>query len=310
MASNSINSATDLVTSHQAVSAGFLTQAKAKTEKAAPYVERAKRLLVALQRLQSVEQLETLLTDSALRDALFSAAGYSNKAIGNLRRNVPEDELLDALREVFRTSFAEFGDNFREEIVYRYLLTMGDTLGGSMRNFTGAEAGAKLSGAIVAALPIDDTEIVIQRDKASNKIQRIRWDARLLLFDVKPRFINKNVDLILLDISSGRPDNELLETPECYVACGELKGGIDPAGADEHWKTANKAFDRIRDVFQERDVTCPQLFFVGAAIVPGMAREIYKDLQSDRLSYAANLTVQQQVDEVAEWLVTLQPHTD
>jgi len=30
---------------------------------------------------------------------------------------------------------------------------------------------------------------------------------------------------------------------------GELKGGIDPAGADEHWKTANKALDKMRKPF-------------------------------------------------------------
>ncbi|HAJ78349.1 MAG TPA: hypothetical protein DCO75_01135, partial [Fibrobacteres bacterium] len=32
----------------------------------------------------------------------------------------------------------------------------------------------------------------------------------------------------------------------------ELKGGIDPAGADEHWKTAKTAIDRIVSAFKKR----------------------------------------------------------
>ena len=35
---------------------------------------------------------------------------------------------------------------------------------------------------------------------------------------------------------------------------GELKGGIDPAGADEHWKTGNSALVRIRKAFEDYQV--------------------------------------------------------
>ncbi len=300
-----IRSASDLVTSHQAVSTGFLAQARAKTEKATPYVEKAKRLLVALNGIQNIEELDSLTEDLELREALFAAAGFSNKALANLRRNISSSELLDALGDVFRKSFAGFGEHFREEIVYRYLLTMGDTLGGSMRNLTGAQAGAKFAGALIAALPPEDDTIIIQRDETSGKTQKIKWDHRLLRFDVKPRFIDKNIDLILLDTSSGRPENEILETPEYYLACGELKGGIDPAGADEHWKTANKAFERIRTVFRSRSMPIPKLFFVGAAIAPAMAGEIFDDLQSGQLTYTANLTVEDQVADLATWLTAL-----
>ena len=57
----------------------------------------------------------------------------------------------------------------------------------------------------------------------------------------------------------------ILNRPEIIIALGELKAGFDPAGADERWKTANSALDRIRKGF--RAITKqPQLFFVGAAI--------------------------------------------
>lgn len=54
---------------------------------------------------------------------------------------------------------------------------------------------------------------------------------------------------------------------------GELKGGIDPAGADEHWKTANTALDRIRNSFANVGYSV-KTSFVGAAIANAMAVEI------------------------------------
>ena len=90
-----------------------------------------------------------------------------------------------------------------------------------------------------------------------------------------------------------------LEQSSAYVACGELKGGIDPGGADEHWKTAGTAFTRIRTVFEPNP---PHLFFVAAAIESAMATEIFQQLQDGRLEYAANLTMPQQVNALADSL--------
>ena len=42
-------------------------------------------------------------------------------------------------------------------------------------------------------------------------------------------------------LGGSSPETLHVENPKHYLACGELKGGIDPAGADEHWKTAGKA---------------------------------------------------------------------
>ena len=49
----------------------------------------------------------------------------------------------------------------------------------------------------------------------------------------------------------------------------------------------------------------PLLFFVGAAIEPRMAQEIYDDLEGGLLTHAANLTVPEQVEDLAAWLVAL-----
>jgi hypothetical protein len=47
------------------------------------------------------------------------------------------------------------------------------------------------------------------------------------------------------------------------------------------------------------------LFFVGAAIVSSMAKEIVSELRDNRLTYAANLTKPEQLENLAYWLISL-----
>ena len=92
--------------------------------------------------------------------------------------------------------------------------------------------------------------------------------------------------------------------PEKFIAFGELKGGIDPAGADEHWKTAQTALARIRTAFDSYNLS-PDLFFIGAVIVDSMAAEIWNQLEDGTLQNAANLTNPDQVASLSNWLVAL-----
>jgi type II restriction enzyme len=91
---------------------------------------------------------------------------------------------------------------------------------------------------------------------------------------------------------------------ERYIALGELKGGIDPAGADEHWKTASTALERIRSAFSSRKLK-PKTFFIGAAIEKAMAAEIFEQLSSGILDNAANLTDEDQLVSVSNWLINI-----
>lgn len=88
------------------------------------------------------------------------------------------------------------------------------------------------------------------------------------------------------------------------IALGELKGGIDPAGADEHWKTAQAALNRIREAFS-RVGHSPLIFFVGSAIARRMAGEIWNQLENGTLSNAANLNQDNQVASISRWLCSL-----
>jgi type II restriction enzyme len=289
-----IKRAADLVTSHQAVCEGFLSQALTKTQKAIPFIQDAVLFWRALQKVRDVKKLLKL---TAFREHLLAAAGFSDKA----RNNLSQGELQTALQKVFDTTFCGAGANFREEILYRYLLTKGDSFGGTMRNVTGATAQAKLCAAITTALKSRNLAYSVVRAD-SQKIQRLAWGKRLLLFDVTPKIIGKNIDLVLVERRAPASEAALLADRKAYRACGELKGGIDPAGADEHWKTANTALNRIRKALR---AAIPPLFFVGAAIVESVARDVYADLSRGKLTHAANLNVNEQVQDLAEWLVGL-----
>ncbi len=138
--------------------------------------------------------------------------------------------------------------------MFRFLLTRGDTLGGSMRNVGGFMAQCKLTRSIIANLklsgakyrwlssdskvwadmPEDDTDIEL-------KLRGLAWGdakSRTLVYNLTVPLFGNNVDLCLFQCSSDQISKEIHATPCAYVALGELKGGIDPAGADEHWKTA------------------------------------------------------------------------
>src|SRR3989344_3510430 len=133
-----IKKAKDLQTSHRAICDGFLAQAVQKTEKARPYVEEARAFYEALKKVKTIEDL---LASKKYRRDLVTACGFSDKAMAQLT----EVELDNAIKKVLVRIHKESGKEFRENILYRYLLTKGDTLGGSIRNITGASAGIKLT---------------------------------------------------------------------------------------------------------------------------------------------------------------------
>lgn len=295
-----INSPQDLVTTREATRRGFADQAARKTAQAKPHVERAQAFH---RQLAEVDTVEALTTDSALRSPLLAAVGLSDKARARLTSVDLDTILAVALTEIAQ----EFPDSWREQLVYRFLLNRGDTLGGSMRNLTGAAAGAQLATAIGGALQQRATDFVmVTAPRNPQKVVRMSWGSRVLVFDRKPRFVDKSVDAILVEADSLHVGGlSVLEQPGQYVACGELKGGIDPAGADEHWKTARSAFERIRASFQRQGLVPPALFFVAAAIERAMADEIFADLASGQLTYAANLTKPEQLGNLASWLVAL-----
>lgn len=213
------------------------------------------------------------------------------------------------------------GAHFVEKLVFRFLLTRGDTLGGSMRNVGGSMAQRKLTRSLIAHLnlggtayswlrsdskiwgekPDDDTDIELNcRGLAWGKGKK----ARTLIYNLTVPLVRNNVDLCLFRCTSEEIGKQVHADANAYVALGELKGGIDPAGADEHWKTACTALGRIRDAFATHDLK-PHTFFIGAAIEAKMANEVWAMLEKGILENAANLTNDDQISSITRWLCSL-----
>lgn len=308
-----LKSSEDLETSYEAIRAGFVALALEKNRRATPYVAEAR----ALQSAASQAKVPAdLLAMHDIRSALLTAAGVSDKAA----RHLQGSDKAEAIAGLVGKFLEPAGAKFVEELVFRFLLTRGDTLGGSMRNVGGFIAQCKLTRAVIAYLklsatpsqwlasdsavwspmPEDDADIEMN-------LRGLAWksgqSSRTLIYNLTVPLFGNNVDLCLFNCAPVVYSKEI-KNPDAYVALGELKGGIDPAGADEHWKTARTALSRIRDAFARRTLT-PHTFFIGAAIESKMASEIWEMLESEVLNNAANLTVEEQIASIARWLCSL-----
>lgn len=309
---NHLNSSDDLVTSHEATRAGFVALALEKNRRATPYVAEARALQEAASQAKSPLDL---LNIQGIETGLLTAAGLSDKALNHL---LPQDK-TEAINGLIRNFLEPAGAKFIEELIFRFLLIRGDTLGGSMRNLGGAVAQRKLTRAIISTLVIAGIKYRWQHAKTRQWVDMTDDDAdielslrglswhnqgksRTLIYNLTVPLLKNNVDLCLFNLNP----EELADykTTEAYLALGELKGGIDPAGADEHWKTARTALDRIREAFSKAGHS-PHTFFVGAAIEKKMAGEIWSHLESGLLNNAANLTDPSQVAAISRWLSAL-----
>ncbi|OYD15200.1 restriction endonuclease [candidate division WOR-3 bacterium JGI_Cruoil_03_51_56] len=307
-----LDSAIDLVTTYEATRAGFVTLALEKSKRATPFVEQARALKVQASKASGPE---ALLTMKDLHPALLTAAGLSDKAKGHLT----DGDKIKAIEGLIEQFLRPAGARFVEELVYRFLLTRGDALGGSMRNLAGEVAEQKVTAAIVSVLAIRDSQFTCRdaqgvwgQVSASDKsgsvgLKGLGWrcrnEPRTLVFNRKVPLSGSNVDMCLLHCGTSEADVSL-RAPERYIALGELKGGIDPAGADEHWKTARTALNRITQAFG-RNRLSPATFFIGAAIEKNMAAEIWSMLESRTLTNAANLTDNDQLSSLCHWLCSL-----
>lgn len=312
-----LKSSADLVTPYEATRAGFVALALEKNRRAIPFVKEARALKVAASSAGTPGDLAKI---ERIQPALLTAAGVSDKAARHLR---PDDKAA-AIEVLIENFLAPAGENFVEELVFRFLLTRGDTLGGSMRNFGGLLAERKLSRALISALsvagvpylwldkPHKQKNIWTPKSGEDSDIELrlcgLSWSEgkrqRTVRFNLTVPFMKNNVDLCLLAC-----DHEDLQaairSPKAYIALGELKEGIDPGGADEHGgKTAKAALERIRRAFKTYEKE-PQTFFIAAAIAKKMAGEIWAELEAGTLGNAANLTDDNQVASLSNWLCSL-----
>ena len=306
----------DLITSYIETRAGFIAIALEKNRRATPFIEEAR---ILQHRIKNVVEPVKLLDMKDIRNGLIAASGISDKAASHLG----EDGCLNLINEFIEKFLIPAGSKFKEELVFRFLLTKGDTLGGKMRNIVGALAQRKLCMAIISALRISGNDFYILSNTSNQwfslknidddveieNSKGISWKTskkkeRTLLFNITVPIVKNNIDIILLNKSYTGEIKAIIENCENYVALGELKGGIDPAGADEHWKTAKTAIDRIKVAFNKKKCS-PFIFYVGAAIENKMAKELFDNLKSKYINNVANLTKPEHITELSDWLINI-----
>ena len=315
---NCIRCAEDLITTREQTRAGFVEAALEKNRKAQPYIEEAKTLKSYATRAKKPMDLLEMFE---IRKGLLTAAGLSDKSL----KYFDDSDKMEAIHKMIKEFLEPAGAGFVDELIYRFLLTRGDTLGGSMRNLVGAIAEMKLKRKFLSILSINQIpfNILLKSNKKSNKwsvgdyedafedageICAIAWSyksiQKVLFFNATIPIVKKNVDICLY---KGTPttynSGKIVNDNDKAIMLGELKGGIDPAGADEHWKTANTALTRIRTAFSAYNI---KTSFIGAAIEKNMANEIFSQLESGVLTNAANLTYNEHLTNYCEWLVNLQ----
>lgn len=314
-----ISSAEDIVTSREDTRSGFISMALEKNYLAVPYIEEAKALKTIASKVSTPKDLIDLID---IRSSLISASGLSAKSLSYMN----DDDITIAINGLIEEFLEPAGSNFADELVYRYLLVKGDALGGQARNLAGSLGERKFLRCLLSVLKILDIDYhwVDNEDKKwkakpeneagiEKRIKALSWERdgnnRILLMNVNVPIVNKNVDLCLLNgsrselhLSGKNAKDSINRLDSRYISLGELKGGIDPAGADEHWKTANTALNRIRSGFKTIDLNV-STFFVGAAIESSMAKEIFNQLENGTMTNAANLHKESQLIELCYWLL-------
>ena len=311
-----ITKSDDLVTSREETRAGFIAFALEKNRKSAPYIVQAKSLSVLAARASSPRDLIAM---KDIEKPLLTAAGLSDKSLKYFR----EEDKTKAIEELVTNFLEPAGADFVDEVVYRYLLIKGDSLGGSMRNIVGSLGQRKLVLTLLSILSLlgiqyqwlgttknaqwaekpEDETLVVQGVKA------LAWQheglSRVLAFNLKIPLVHKNVDICLFNATlDAYLGGKIAANVQSTLLLGELKAGIDPAGADEHWKTANSALKRITDAFASKQYPIKTVF-IGAAIQRAMAVEIYEQMSRGLLSNAANLSNEEQLIEVCHWIASL-----
>ncbi|MCK4452042.1 MAG: hypothetical protein KAX26_15775, partial [Anaerolineae bacterium] len=112
---------------------------------------------------------------------------------------------------------------------------------------------------------------------------RLLLNCQITWLDENGQELKIGPDLISTD------DTEFVQYMPLFWA-GELKGAADPAGSDEHWKTATQAFNRILLACEKTGREQPPLSFMATILVNRVAREAQGWLDQGKLTSVYNLT--------------------
>ena len=308
-----INDYKSLVTTQEQIRKGFLQVALEKNMVSDPFIRNAYAFKSMVSNTRSVDDL---LNIDKIKPFLVAASGISEKSLAHLTDNDKDYIINEFIENKIKPSSYPYVDN----IIYHYLLAKGDSIGGLIRNRIGSLGQEKLIRHFLSCLSVRGIQYKWKKRKSSiwkttpvndlgieKDLKEIYWkinnNDRILTFNRNIKIVNKNVDICLVN---SNPDNfengKILLDISKILMIGELKSGIDPAGADEHWKTANTSLERVRNSFKRHNIDI-NTSFIAAAIENSMAKEIYEQLKEDKLNFAANLNNDDQMTEYCNWIL-------
>ena len=140
---NHLKSYECLITPYEETRAGFISLALEKNRKSTPFVEEAKALKVLAAKAKTPKELLRI-------NSLLTAAGISDKAKNHLQDKDKKKAIAGLIENFLEPS----GKSFVDELVYRFLLTRGDTLGGSMRNLAGALGQWRFTRILISTISV------------------------------------------------------------------------------------------------------------------------------------------------------------
>ena len=160
------------------------------------------------------------------------------------------------------------------------------------------------TGRMAAGFPGIDGDSGIEAEVRALSWANARGN-RTLIFNCNVPAVRKEcVDMCLLSTDPQLCD-EAVKNKGAYIALGELKGGLDPAGAKTNTGRRPLLPSTASAPRLPVSLITPSTFFIGAAIVSAMADEIWNQPQAGILTNAANLTNPDQLASISSWLVQL-----
>ena len=262
-----------------------------------------------------------MLSSKVMRGLGLDTTSYEN---GETPTREDAAEVANYLNEVVSGLLNEAGvaGVTRNRHIQMLMANLGDSLGGSSRNEVGRVAMAHVMrrlikrlhhrGRLVRVIYTLRESLVPGTCRGQDVVLEIspKTDLEEVLDEIEAKYVkykelhlNNGVEL-LVDKQISWYDSEgkkynptadlhsdkggVVETDMIWGA--EVKGGADPAGSDEHWKTASRALARVLEDAHESGHMKPPLSFIGTTIVKKVAVEIKAWMERGDLVSAYNLT--------------------
>lgn len=259
---------------------------------------------------------------------VMSGIGLSTEGY-ELNLVAPSDSIAAELAHYFNRIIGELiktGGVTPQRHIEMAFANLGDSLGGVSRNEVGRLASAqvirllalhlhrkwhlasiiyRLKGRVMPDDEEDDDQIDSGVDQVLIISQEMDLEGvlnRLESQRVKYRELTmRNGNRLLLDRQlewQGQEGKAFRIGPDLHAQsplvdmlwAGEIKGGADPAGSDEHWKTATQALSRILEACEKTGRSKPDLSFLATIIVERVAREAQVWIEQGKLTSVYNLT--------------------